>query len=608
MDNSPRLALAAAIAALVLAATGCASVREGHVPLRATAERSTIHRDGDDLLTAGLGLEGLRSMAGPAFTDPAAPTPAEVRRRAIWASWRGIADLAPGGGYGTLYGSTADVPGREFSALLTVPGAAHPHRVVVQVPDAFDTTRRCLLVAPASGSRGAYGAIAVAGAWGLPRGCAVAYTDKGAGSDYFDFDAGLGIRADGTVGGPADTLAFAPSTTGATGVAVKHAHSGDNPEAQWGEHVRQAARYGLQVLGQAFPDEAPFGPDDTRVVAVGISNGGGAVLRAAEAEDDLFDAVVAGEPNVHVNGHGARALYDYSTQAALLMPCALLDVPDLAQSPLTALGRAVGTMRCASLAADGTLAGADLAAQARAARALLAADGWSDGALRAGALSVEFDLWRAVAVTYASAYGRYPAGAHPCGFGFSAADGAIAPRAATAAERAGWPSDASGIPPGAGVAIIDTRMALPDATLPGVACLRALGAGDDADARRVRAGIDALSAAPPRPGLPVVVVHGTDDGLVPQAFTSAPYVALARSAGREVRYWQVPRAQHFDAFLGLPDYAAHYVPLVPYMEAALDQVSAHLDGAGPLPADTVFETRARGPGAALEAAHLALPD
>ena len=138
-----------------------------------SAERATTHRDGDDLLTAGLGLAGLRGLAPPAFADAASPTATELRRRAIWSNWRGIADLAPGGGYGEIYGSTAPVPGREFSAFATVPGARHPHRVLVQVPDGFDRKRRCLLVAPSSGSRGVYGAIAVAGAWGLPKGCAV---------------------------------------------------------------------------------------------------------------------------------------------------------------------------------------------------------------------------------------------------------------------------------------------------------------------------------------------------------------------------------------------------------------------------------------------------
>ena len=41
--------------------------------------------------------------------------------------------------------------------------------LLVQVPDAFDLKRRCVVVTAASGSRGVYGAIAVAGAWGLSR-------------------------------------------------------------------------------------------------------------------------------------------------------------------------------------------------------------------------------------------------------------------------------------------------------------------------------------------------------------------------------------------------------------------------------------------------------
>ena len=284
------------------------------------ALRVTEHRGSDDLLTAGLGGDGLRAAAAPAFADAEHPTPSELRRRALWSNWRGIADLAPVGSYGRIYGSTAHVPGREFNALATGPGASQPHRVLVQVPDAFDTGKRCVLVTASSGSRGIYGSISVAGAWGLPKGCAVAYTDKGAGTDYFDLDAGQGARADGTPGTRADMLAFAPDTTATSGVAFKHAHSRDNPEADWGRHVKQAAQFALQSLDSAFPQAAPFTFDNTRVIAVGISNGGGAVLRAAELDGERWlDAVVAGEPNVTVAG--ARPLYDYSTQAALLMPC-----------------------------------------------------------------------------------------------------------------------------------------------------------------------------------------------------------------------------------------------------------------------------------------------
>src|SRR5690606_20992907 len=202
-------------------------------------------------------------------------------------------------------------------------------------------------------------------------------------------------------------------------------------------------------------------------------------------------------------------------------------------------------------------------------------------------------LWRSVLVTYASAYGRYGVGEHPCGHAFSAQQADSTARAATATERAAWWSDAAGIPPGNGVGIVDTKMSLPDFTLGGLQCLRALWNGESADARRVRAGIAETRAGLPRAGLPVMVVHGLDDGLVPPAFSSAPYVAAARAAGSEVGYWQVRNAEHFDAFLGFPAYAGHYVPLLPYMYAALDRVQARLDSGAPLPADATIATTPR---------------
>lgn len=572
-----------------------------------SAERATTHRDGDDLLTAGLGLAGLRSLAPPAFADAAAPTAAELRRRAIWSNWRGIADLAPGGGYGEVYGSTATVPGREYSALATVPGARHPHRVVTQVPDGFDRARRCLLVAPSSGSRGVYGAIAVAGAWGLPRGCAVAYTDKGAGTDYVDLDARSGVRADGTPGAlDADGLAFAPDAPAeASGIAFKHAHSQDNPEADWGRHVRQAAEFGLASLHRAFPDDGPFTFANTRIIAVGISNGGGAVLRAAELDGAWLDAVVAGEPSVLAEGEGARALYDYATEAALLMPCALLAMEELPQPPLQAQARPNWIARCDALRDAGLLEGADTAALARDAHARMRAAGWTDEALRAGALSVGFDLWRAVAVTYASAYGRYGVDEHPCGYRWSMQLPDGTPRAATASERAAWWSDASGIPPGAGVGIVDEVARIDPASIR-LRCLRDLWRGASIDADRVRRGIAETRAGLPRAGLPVTVIHGVDDGLIPMAFTSAPYVARARAAGRDVRFWQVRNAQHFDAFLGLPDYGARYLPMLPYVYAALDRTLAALEGKGAWPDDAVVATTPRA-GKPLTAEHLAVP-
>lgn len=606
--SSHRLVLLSLLSTLV----GCASIplsTETSVAMFSTI-RTTEHRGADDLLTAGLGPDGLRDAAPPAFADAAAPTPDELRRRALWHHWRGIADLSPTGGYGELYGSVARVSGREYSALARLPGAQQVHRVLLQLPDDFDARRRCVVVAASSGSRGIYGAIGVAGAWGLPKGCAVAYTDKGAGSDYFDLDAQIAPGLDGAPGTWEQGLAFAPdapaTATGLGGVAIKHAHSRDNPEADWGRHVRQAAQFALQALEQALPAQAPFNFANTRIIAVGLSNGGGAVLRAAELDDDdWLDAVVAAEPNVYAEG--ARPLFDYSTEAALLMPCALLALEDVPTSPLTAIARKAAELRCASLTQAGMLTGAELPAQARAALAQLRGSGWTDPALRAGASSVEFDLWRSIAATYASAYGRYGVDEHPCGYRYAAQHRDGSPRVAGAGDRAAWWSDASGIPPGAGVGLIDPQMKAPDFALAGLQCLRGLWVGEHADAQRVRTGIGQTRASLPRAGLPVVVVHGLDDGLVPVAFSSAPYVAMAQAAGRDVRYWQVRNAQHFDGFLSFPDYAARYVPLLPYVYAALDAVMAHLDGVSDaLPVDAVIEARGRG-GDALDASHLRVP-
>ncbi|HZF98797.1 MAG TPA: 3-hydroxybutyrate oligomer hydrolase family protein [Pseudoxanthomonas sp.] len=563
-------------------------------------QRITDHRGSDDLLTGGLGLEGLRSAAAPAFADPVAPTPAELRRRALWSNWRGIADLSPGGGYGSEYGSVANVPGREFSALATLPGARQPHRVLVQVPDAFDRRRRCVVVTASSGSRGIYGAIAVAGVWGLPRGYAVAYTDKGAGSDYFDFDTGTGVRLDGTRGTPGETLAFMPEgRASASGVAFKHAHSADHPEADWGRHVKQAAEFALAALSRAFPDAPAFTFDNTRVIAVGISNGGGAVLRAAELAGDWLDAAVAGAPNVFIHSPDTRALYDYATQAALLMPGALLHLPaeSLPEPPLRAQSEAAWQARCASLRQAGWLSGNRVPAQAASAYWQLRDSGWTEAALTAGALSVGFDFWRAIAATYAAAYARAGVDAHPCGYRFSAqaADGTA--RAATAAERAAWFADGSGIPPGAGVGIVDPNPNLPgepaaDPTFAGLKCLRELldSSADQAFAQALAATV----ASPPRDRLPVMVIHGLDDGLIPAAFGSTPYVAAAQAAGRRVGYWQVRRAQHFDSFLALPGCRPRYVAMLPYVYAALDQMDAHLDGLAGPPADAVIEAVPRG--------------
>jgi hydroxybutyrate-dimer hydrolase len=275
------------------------------------------------------------------------------------------------------------------------------------------------------------------------------------------------------------------------------------------------------------------------------------------------------------------------------MPCALnasaFDGVLLARPGGTA--SPAGVARCASLRSAGFIPGDEPQAQAEAARRHLIEGGWTDEAIAAGVLSSNFDLWRAVNVTYASAYARTGPAGMPCGFSFSAVDAQGAPRVPTAAERAAWWSDSSGIPPGNGIAIRDSRADEgTDPTLDGNLCLRLLW--DDAEGP-VRDGIEATRAALPRAGLPVIVVHGADDGLVPEAFSGGAYARWTQAAGRPVTFWSVRNAQHFDAFLGLPVLGMRYVPMMPYGYRALDAAWAHVAEGRPLPGDADIATTLR---------------
>lgn len=538
------LRIAACLATLAVA--GCTAAPSRDVALNPLPGLEgevvvTRHAGDDDLMTAGLGLQGLRQMLPPASADADA---AEWRRRSIWSSWRGIADLRPGS-----LDELATVPGREFSAQLRLPGDNEPHRVVMQLPDHFDVANPCLMVAPASGSRGVYGAIAVAAPVGLPRGCAIVYTDKGAGSDFRE--------------------------AGADGIYVPHAHNGDNPEARWGEHVLAAARFGLAILDREGLRREAFTAGNVRVIATGISNGGGAVLRGGELDSEgLLDAVVAAAPNIQPRWTGMRPLFDYVTEAALYQPCMLADA-DRAEAPfVTPELREQGARRCALLRSAGLLDARTAAGQAREAGERLRVAGWDEGALQLAGQNIAFDVWRAVAVTYASAYGRYGVGGHPCGFGFAMLDANGRQRAATALEQQLWRSDGSGIPPTAGVAIVDPSAGGEDPLLPGLMCLRRLWTEEGPDARRVREGVEAVAASGQPRVADTVIVHGADDALIPPAFTSRPYAAMANAHGRAVTYVEVPRAQHFDAFLPFPAMAG-YVPLLPEVWR---QLAAAVDG------------------------------
>jgi hydroxybutyrate-dimer hydrolase len=101
----------------------------------------------------------------------------------------------------------------------------------------------------------------------------------------------------------------------------------------------------------------------------------------------------------------------------------------------------------------------------------------------------------------------------------------------------------------------------------------------------------------PRQGLPLWVIHGAADGLLPMTFSSQPYVDWLQAEGRHPLYWKVPYAQHFDAFLALPGFGERHLPLLPYGYAALDRLWAHLYMGAAWPADVSTPVvQPRGPG------------
>jgi hydroxybutyrate-dimer hydrolase len=609
--------------------------------LTAPPLRSEYDGRDDDLLTAGLGVEGLRA-ALPPFANPLAPTVRELRRRAIWQNWRALIDVSADGGFGRDYGPRAGelIGGVEYLAAIRDPAGVAVTTVMLQIPRGFDLAQPCLIVVASSGSRGIYGALPTAAEWGLRRGCAVAHTDKGTGVGLWDVDRGIGVRIDGQLTrDPNDPLlGFAPSPGTAAALPphtllMKHANSAANPEAQWGRYMLRAGQLAFVWLNREYAARLPkpLAPANTMVIAAGISNGGGAALRALELDrSGFFDAGVAAEPSLSVERVAgevsvqqggvaqrftARGLYDYASLHQLLQPCAVLAQldPSAPFAGALALTRPLNEAWCADLARAGEVRGVDAAAQAADARAQLLDAGVHSDALRLGVLNLQFGLWPSVATTYAQAYSRSGATTPPCGLSFAATDAAGQPRAYTDLELAQAFSDINGIAPSGGVNIVRAdpasgQRSVLAAALPQTArCLRGLRSSLPA----LQSGIAEIQMTA-RPGRrPVVILHGRGDGLVSVNHSSRAYVSAnwRREHGRSatssgatardgLRYYEIRRAQHFDAFLPLPGMRGHYLPMQPLLNAAFDAVHARLIRGTPLPpSQAVTDALRAAPGA-----------
>jgi hydroxybutyrate-dimer hydrolase len=547
--------------------------------------------------------------------------------------------------------------------------------MAVQIPDSFDVNAPCVVLGPSSGSRGVYGAIGSAGDWGLKRGCAVALTDAGKGMGLNDLSDDSVHRIDGTRASRtvAGTLAhFAANITDAARVAfnaafpnrlaLKHAHSQMNPEKDWGNDTLAAAQYALYALNQQYGPSASmasnakavrFTADNTMVIAASVSNGGAAVLRAAEQDAaGIIDGVVAGEPSAQPNtttGYGVqfagapvaaygKPLMDYFTIANLYQPCAAL-APSAALSEVSIFNyigltgqTTTATNRCNQLAAKGLVTGATTAERAASALAKLRAAGWTaDNDVMHNA---HYALGNAVIISmmYTNAYGKFSVADNLCGMSAAAvAAGAPAPmapnvRAASYATGNGTVNGTPatviyndsvggakawnlGVSPSSGVA---------DFALDAALCQRALFTGVDtvtgaaltatstptkAQSDAVKAGVAEVLLNGNLRGKPTLMLAGRSDALLPINNSERAYAAynrLVEGAASRLSYIEVTNAQHFDSFNAFSGFDTRYVPLHTYFVHAMNAMYANLKDGKALPASQVVRTTPRGgvPGAA----------
>jgi hydroxybutyrate-dimer hydrolase len=623
----------------------------------------------DDLLTAGLGKTGLAG-ALPAIATPASPSAAELRRLAIWANYRALVDITTNGGYGRFWGPNVDVNGNdtlgegkiagtEYLAFADDGSGRQNVSLLVQVPVSFDPANPCIVTATSSGSRGVYGAISAAGEWGLKHGCAVAYTDKGTGNGAHELRTDLVTLIDGELAEAAAAgrnsifSANVPSGLLATynqmfpnRYAFKHAHSQQNPEQDWGKDTLEVVQFAYWALNRQFARDVGgstngvrYQPGSITTIAASVSNGGGAALAAAEQDTrGWITAVVVGEPQVNVRMPDSaevmeggqrivaagKPLADYMTLANLLEPCAALAQTAAGAPYLTALPAATTTAireaRCSSLAAAGYVSGSDTQSQANDALERLHAAGYEADSDLLHAPMWDSQAVPAVAVTYGNAYTRSSVVDDLCGFSFgttntSTGAAGVTPPVSPMLTVFGL---GNGVPPTNGINLVyneappggaDHRLATPDASFAGAACLRALWTNKDP---RMLASVRAIRVHANLHGKPAIIVQGRSDALVPINHASRAYLAansVVESSRAQLSLYEVTNGQHFDAFLSVPGFDTRFVPVHYYYLQALDLMWKHLKSGTPLPPSQVIRTVPRGgkPGSAPELTVANLP-
>jgi hydroxybutyrate-dimer hydrolase len=589
-----------------------------------------LHRiydgDKDDLLTAGIGIDNLVSKKIPAsYSDPLRPTADEIRRQLL-----AVTD-APHNGFGKTYGPNIDagteklaegaakLAGDEYRTYVrTGPGYS---TALVQIPSTFSASKPCILAISTAGTSDVLMELNKFGYWGLVRGCAVAWSDKGAGAGVEILKDAKALNIEGLLQATdkaAEQAKFVTSISSADRqkivadrpglAAYKWAHAGWSNEEYAGDALLNTIRFSFDILNSHLKLPADtINAGNSVVIASGHSGGGGGAIQAGERDTEgLIDGIVARAPQtqtfaddrISITRKGttvratAKDLADYFSFADLYRACAILALPnDPARQKLVQAGD-----RCTSLASAGLLASTGVEAQAQEALEKLHSYGFApelDPFIGATAL---FDTY-----TYGlvSQYGGFRVEEGLCSYSISPVSETGKPIDFSAELLSGLGYlSRGGKPDGTKIALVNdadpagpTKSAVStsastkrkDYNFDGVKCLR-----EAAFSPRVKNTLARLMMHGNLHRKPTIIIQGQLDEILPVDMVVRPYVALnslVEGKDSRVTYLEVPLATHGDPG---SDSRSTYVPWGIYHIRSLELMWNNLTKGTALPPSQVI--------------------
>lgn len=601
----------------------------------------------DDLVTAGYGFSALSDIfIENNFVNPNHPTFHELRREKL----NRYIDTKSGEGY--FFGFNKEkltplfdgkVAGTEVQAFFEE--GNEKVAFLLQIPLDFDKNQPCIIAIPTMDGEGVYNArdMQIRGLWGLKHNCAVVYNDKGMGNALFDIESKKGYLIDGRVAPQSianSELLFSPSIISNDDLllnryATKRLHSQQNYEAKWGQYVINSLEFAFYYLNHQFSptNEVVINKNNTRVVVFGVSDGGGAALKAGEYDTKgLIDGIVAVNPQIQVSSNAhypifiqhdesekeslhIKSLIDYTSYASLYMPCAIIALKhNQASKNIPYLDKYYfAGNRCSALKKANLLKTDTEFEQAKEALDKLYQYGWTHEMANQMPYHY-FNQSINLPYQYISAYGRYGINDHLCHYSVASIDQTILYNEGKVHElnESGFPllwiKNSGSLPIRLNDDIIaidlvndddpqnshrefysrSKNSSIIDYNLAGAICLR-----DSISEKRVLAGQAEIFATAKLNQIKTIIVHGQLNIKNLPNYSSRAYVALnsyVDGSFSNLVYIEVENASYFN---GDSPFDNKLIPIDFYGERAIDMLWDNLVNGTSLPDSQVIRTRVR---------------